>query len=144
MSPEPASSAILIRDGRILMIRRRNAPALDMFAFPGGRAEPGESPAETAIREFLEETGIRAHSPRPFAFYDLKSENPGRHFHLSVFLVEADAEEIAEAADDAADAAWLLPVEIRQLPIPDSVRDCLDRLEAGMERGEIAPGIAIC
>ena len=101
--PEAASSAILIRDGRILMIRRRNPPSYDMYAFPGGRAEPGETAAETALREFLEETGIRAHSPREFAFYDRRSENPGRHFHLTVFLVEADVSEIAEAADDAAD-----------------------------------------
>lgn len=127
--PEAASSAILIRDGRILMIRRRNPPSFDMFAFPGGRAEPGETPAETAVREFLEETGIQAHSPRPFAFYDLQAENPGRHFHLTVFLVEADASEIAEARDDAADAGWYTPAEIRLLNTPASVLDCVDRLE---------------
>lgn len=127
--PEAAASAILIRDGRILLIRRRNPPSFDMFAFPGGRAEPGETPAETALREFLEETGIRAHSPQEFAFYDLQAENPGRHFHLTVFLVEADAAEIAEAADDAADAGWYTPSEIRLLSTPPSVLDCLDRLE---------------
>jgi mutator protein MutT len=127
--PQAASSAILIRDGRILMIRRRNAPSLDMFAFPGGRAEPGETPAETALREFLEETGIRAHAPRPFAFYDLGAEDPERHFHLTVFLVEADASEVAEARDDAADAGWYTADEIRALNTPPSVLDCLDRLE---------------
>jgi 8-oxo-dGTP diphosphatase len=127
--PEAASSAILIRDGRILLIRRRNPPSFDMFAFPGGRAEPGEEPAQTAIREFEEETGIRAHSPRQFAFYDLTAENPGRHFHLTVFLVEADASEIAEARDDAADAGWYTPEEIRSLNTPDSVLDCVARLE---------------
>lgn len=127
--PEAASSAILIRDGRILLIRRRNPPSLDMFAFPGGRAEPGETPAETAVREFLEETGIRAYAPRAFAFYDLVAENPGRHFHLTVFLVEADPTEIAEARDDAADAGWYTPDEIRGLNTPPSVIDCIERLE---------------
>ena len=127
--PEAASSAILVRDGRILMIRRRNPPSLDMFAFPGGRAEPGETPAETALREFEEETGIRAHSPRQFAFYDLRAENPGRHFHLTVFLVDADPAEIAEARDDAADAGWYTPAEIRGLHTPESVINYIDRLE---------------
>ncbi|MGV3551707.1 NUDIX domain-containing protein [Rhizobium sp.] len=127
--PEAASSAILIRDGKILLIRRRNSPSFDMFAFPGGRAEPGETPAGTAIREFEEETGIRAHSPREFAFYDLQSENPGRHFHLTVFIVEADPSEIAEARDDAADAGWYTPAEIRLLNTPASVLDCVERLE---------------
>lgn len=129
MTPEAASSAILVRDGRILLIRRRNPPSFDMYAFPGGRAEPGETPDQTALREFEEETGIRAHSPRAFAFYDLQAENPGRHFHLTVFLVEASADEIAEARDDAADAGWFTPDEIRQLNTPPSVLDCIDRLE---------------
>lgn len=127
--PEAASSAILVRDGRVLLIRRRNPPSFDMYAFPGGRAEPGETPAETALREFLEETGIRAHSPRAFAFYDLQAENPGRHFHLTVFLVEADRDEIAEARDDAADAGWYTPAEVRLLNAPASVIDCINRLE---------------
>lgn len=129
MTPQAASSAILIRDGRVLLIRRRNPPSFDMFAFPGGRAEADETPAETALREFEEETGIHAHSPRPFAFYDLQAENPGQHFHLTVFLVEASAEEIAEARDDAADAGWYTPAEVRLLNTPASVIDCVDRLE---------------
>lgn len=132
MTIELASSAILIRRGRILLIRRKNPPSLDMFAFPGGRAEPGETPDQTALREFEEETGIAAHSPKLFAFYDLQSENPGRHFHLSVFLVEADAEAVAEARDDAADAGWYAPEEIRRLNIPESVRECVDRIEIEM------------
>lgn len=138
MTVELASSAILIRQGRILMIRRKNPPSFDMFAFPGGRAEPGETPEQTALRELEEETGISAHSPRLFAFYDLKSENPGRHFHLSVFLVEADAEAIAEARDDAADAGWHTPTEIRSLNIPDSVRECIDRIDVELLAGQIA------
>lgn len=129
MKTELASSAILIRNGRMLLIRRKNPPSLDMFAFPGGRAEPGESPEETALREFEEETGIVAHDPRLFATYDLHSENPGRHFHLSVFLVQADAEAIAEARDDAADAGWFTPAEVRALNCPASVIDCVEKLE---------------
>jgi mutator protein MutT len=129
MTPEPASSAILIRDGKILLIRRRNPPSFDMYAFPGGRAEPGETPDQTALREFEEETGIAAHSPRKFAFYNLQAENPGRHFHLTVFLVEASPDEIAEARDDAADAGWFTPDEIRALNTPPSVIDCVERLE---------------
>lgn len=138
MTVELASSAILIRAGRILLIRRKNPPSFDMYAFPGGRAEPGETPDRTALREFEEETGIAAHSPRLFAFYDLTSENPGRHFHLSVFLVEADTEAIAEARDDAADAGWYTPDEIRQLNIPDSVRECVDRIERELLDRQIA------
>jgi ADP-ribose pyrophosphatase YjhB (NUDIX family) len=136
-SPQLASSAILERDGRYLLIRRRNPPSAELFAFPGGRAEPGETPADTALREFFEETGIAARDPDLFAVYDLKThDDEGRlvsHFLLSVFRVRADECCEAIAADDATDAGWYTPEEIRDLPVPPSVLECAERL-AGLEK----------
>ena len=137
-SPAPpalASSAILERNGRLLLIRRRNPPAADMFAFPGGRAEEGESPEQTALREFFEETGIEARDPVLFATYDLKTEKANgmieTHFLLSVFRVSADASSEAIAGDDAVDQGWYTLEEIRALPVPASVLDCVEKLTAG-------------
>ena len=48
--PQPASSAIIERDGRYLLVLRSKPPSAAMFAFPGGRGEEGESPAEPARR----------------------------------------------------------------------------------------------
>lgn len=130
-APRAASSAILERDGRFLLVRRINPPSADLFAFPGGRAEPGETAAETALRELFEETGIQAHSPTLFATYDLTSEKAGgQHFFLSVFRVEADIQVEAIAADDAAEAGWYTVDEIRSLPVPPSVLECAERLAA--------------
>jgi ADP-ribose pyrophosphatase YjhB (NUDIX family) len=131
--PRAASSAILERNGRFLLVLRRNPPSADMYAFPGGRAEPGESPADTALRELAEETGILARNPRLFETYDLpthaKDGTLTSHFFLSVFLVDADEDTIAEAADDAAEIGWFSPDEIRLLPVPPSVLECIERLE---------------
>jgi 8-oxo-dGTP diphosphatase len=139
-SPQAASSAILERDGRFLLIRRMNPPSADLFAFPGGRAEPGETPEETALREFHEETGIRVRNPVLFATYDLAGDTdpPGddtRHFFLSVFKVEADIHTQAIAADDAADPGWYTVEEIRALPVPASVLECAERLEKERRAG---------
>lgn len=131
----PASSAILERDGRFLLVLRRNPPSADMYAFPGGRAESGETPDETALREFFEETGIQARNPRLFSTYDLKTHAPdgsvSSHFFLSVFRVEADRHLVAEAADDAAALGWYSVEEIRRMPVPQSVLECAERLAAG-------------
>ncbi|MBD9371661.1 NUDIX domain-containing protein [Rhizobium sp. ARZ01] len=134
MPPQAASSAILERDSRYLLVLRRNPPAAEMYAFPGGRAESGETPAETALREFAEETGIVAREPRLYATYDLASSSTGNHYFLSVFRVEADRDAVAVAADDAADLGWFTAEEIAGLPAPESVRDCIRRLEA--DRGQ--------
>ena len=127
-----ASSAILERDGKYLLVLRRNPPSADMYAFPGGRAEEGETPDETALREFQEETGIAARNPQLFSVYDLKTHAPDgsvtSHFFLSVFTVEADADAVAEAADDAADLGWYSLDEIRRMPVPQSVLECAERL----------------
>lgn len=108
-----------------------------MYAFPGGRAEAGETPDDTALREFEEETGIKARNPRIFATYDLKQHDAeGRlssHFFLSVFRVEANVEAVAVAADDAADLGWFTVEEIRRLPTPSSVLECAERLARGEE-----------
>lgn len=130
----PASSAILERDGRFLLVLRRNPPSADMYAFPGGRAESGETPDETALREFFEETGIQARNPRLFSTYDLKTHAPdggvSSHFFLSVFRVEADRHLVAAAADDAAALGWYSVEEIRRMPVPQSVLECAERLAA--------------
>lgn len=130
--PLAASSAILERNGRFLLVLRRNPPSADMYAFPGGRAEPGESPADTALRELAEETGILARNPRLFETYDLptyaKDGTLTSHFFLSVFLVDADEDATAQAADDAAGLGWFTPAEIRLLPVPASVLECIERL----------------
>ncbi|OLP55958.1 ADP-ribose pyrophosphatase [Rhizobium rhizosphaerae] len=132
--PHLASSAILIRGDRYLLVRRSKPPSAAMYAFPGGRAEPGETPADTALREFHEETGILARNARLFATYDLpplSADGPGmRHFFLSVFLVEAEDDAQAIAGDDAESLGWFTAREIDDLPAPDSVRDCIARLEA--------------
>ncbi|MES5046371.1 NUDIX hydrolase [Rhizobium nepotum] len=134
IKPRPASSAIVRNGDRLLLVRRINPPSKDMFAFPGGRGEEGETPAETALRELQEETGIVAREPQLFATYDLPSHNAEgaltSHYFLSVFTVETDADPAVTAADDAADAGWYTLSEIKRLPAPESVIECAERLLA--------------
>jgi ADP-ribose pyrophosphatase YjhB (NUDIX family) len=130
--PQAASSAILQRNGRYLLVRRKNPPSADMFAFPGGRAEPGETPEQTALREFFEETGLRVHDPRPLAIYDLAQQaedgSVAQRFRLHVFVVTESGRQDAVAGDDAASLGWFTKDEILTLNVPDSVKDCLHRL----------------
>lgn len=47
---------VLLRDGRVLVTRNHG---IDVFYFPGGKREPGESDAETLAREIAEELQSR-------------------------------------------------------------------------------------
>ena len=48
---------IVSKDGKILAVSRRDDPT--MWGLPGGKVDPGETPAEAAERELFEETGLK-------------------------------------------------------------------------------------
>ncbi|MFC5666367.1 NUDIX hydrolase [Kitasatospora misakiensis] len=56
--PPGVAAAIVIREGRALMVRRRVSEGRLLWQFPAGKIEPGESPEEAAVRETAEETGL--------------------------------------------------------------------------------------
>jgi 8-oxo-dGTP pyrophosphatase MutT (NUDIX family) len=49
-----------VRYDQVLLMHRKQEPNLGLWVAPGGKIEPGESPYETALREFAEETGLEA------------------------------------------------------------------------------------
>lgn len=49
----------IVKDNKILMIRRIKEPYKDLWGFPGGKIEKHEHPSEAAIREAYEETGLK-------------------------------------------------------------------------------------
>jgi 8-oxo-dGTP diphosphatase len=59
-APLQIAVAVVVHDGRVLVGRRHPAAenAAGLHEFPGGKAEPGESPAAAAARETLEEAGL--------------------------------------------------------------------------------------
>jgi 8-oxo-dGTP diphosphatase len=50
-----AAGGLVLRDGLILLVHR---PRYDDWTFPKGKAEPGESDEDCALREVREETGL--------------------------------------------------------------------------------------
>jgi 8-oxo-dGTP diphosphatase len=134
-----AVSVALERDGRFLLVLRANAPAQDLYAFPGGRVDPGETLEQAALRELEEETGLRASNPRPFATFDLTSDDPAEanrsKFLLTVFRADDPGGE-ARALDDAKAVDWFTPDEIRALRTPQSMVTCIDMLAAAPAPGE--------
>lgn len=56
---DPATLVFVIRDGKILLIHKKTGLGKGKINGPGGKVEPGESPADGAARECHEELGIR-------------------------------------------------------------------------------------
>ena len=60
METVQAAGVVCFRDGEVLLIRRATAPRIGEWSLPGGRLEQGEAPADAALRELTEETGVTA------------------------------------------------------------------------------------
>jgi len=58
------SAAIITSEGRVLMVRRRVKEGELSWQFPAGGIEPGETPEEAAVRETLEETGLKVEAEK--------------------------------------------------------------------------------
>ncbi|MGQ3551730.1 NUDIX hydrolase [Streptomyces rochei] len=52
------SAAIIVSEGRVLMVRRRVSEGELMWQFPAGQIEDGEAAEDAAVRETVEETGL--------------------------------------------------------------------------------------
>jgi ADP-ribose pyrophosphatase YjhB (NUDIX family) len=101
VDPKVAAAALVVQDGRVLLVRRVNEPFRGLWTLPAGFVNGGENPAEAAERECLEETGL---SVRVRRVYDIV---PGReHPRGADFVIVYQAEVLGGEmkADDDADA----------------------------------------
>jgi 8-oxo-dGTP diphosphatase len=103
---------------RVLLVQRGRPPRLGQWSLPGGAQQLGESLADAARREVLEETGITVDLGDVIATVDsIERDAEGRvryHYTLVDFAAEAQTVVLAPG-DDAADARWFEPHEIEGL-----------------------------
>jgi 8-oxo-dGTP diphosphatase len=113
--PIVAVIAVVVRDDRALIVQRAQQPNAGRWGFPGGVLELGETIAEGAMRELLEETGIVGEPAGILNVNDAVSRDAdGRvQFHYVLIAVRGvwrSGEGVA--ADDAADCAWVSRADI--------------------------------
>ena len=99
-------SAIVIRDGAVLLGRRRGAHGAGTWAFPGGKSDPGEHPSDTVRRELLEETGLAVRSVAPVAWTSDVFADAGLHFITLHHLVDAVGEPAVREPDKVEAWRW--------------------------------------
>jgi 8-oxo-dGTP diphosphatase len=123
--------AVVMRGHRVLVVRRANPPMPGRWGFPGGVLELGETVAQGAMRELLEETGVTAEAAGPLTVIDTidrDGEGGVRYHYTLVAVIGTWQSGEGMAGDDADEVAWLTRTEIvdRGLPTAPALLPLLD------------------
>ena len=113
-----AAGLFLVRDGRALLQHR--APWVhngDTWGIPGGARDSHESVHEAALREAIEEIGIKAHLVEPLEIY---SDDHGDWRYDTVIARAAESLEAHEHNDESLEVRWIPFDEISRYPLHPS------------------------
>jgi 8-oxo-dGTP diphosphatase len=129
--PRVGVGAVVFREDRVLLVRRGIAPAQGLWAIPGGGLELGESLREGAEREILEETGVTIRAGEPIFTCDACERDSDGRVRFHYVIVDLAAEYVkgeVKGADDAMDARWVSPEELKELPATKNTLKLLRRI----------------
>lgn len=71
-----AADAVIIKDGKILLVKRNTEPYRGFWALPAGRLEENETLEECCIREVKEETGLKVKIEKLIGVYSDPKRDP--------------------------------------------------------------------
>ncbi len=88
-APALAVDAIVVRDGKILLIRRANEPFRGRWALVGGFVECGETAENAVVREVKEEVGLEVKVKELLGVYSSPDRDPRGHVVSVCYIVES-------------------------------------------------------
>lgn len=132
--PRVGVGAVVIRDGKVLLVKRGIPPSEGLWAIPGGHVELGETLQKTAEREILEETGVVIKAREPIYAFDLIEKDDSGRIRFHFIVVDVRGEYVSgepRGSDDALEARWLSWEEIEVLPVSQNTLKLLRTINFG-------------
>lgn len=112
-----ATLVYALRDEQVLLVRRTSQPNRGLWVAPGGKLDHGESPAECAVREMREETGLVV--DRPVLRAVMTEISPRSDYQWLTFIFVARTfDGTFTPAPGIGDFRWVPVDEVPKLPIP--------------------------
>jgi len=118
--PKVGVGAVVIRDGRVLLIRRGKEPLRGRWLVPGGTVELGETLEEAVVREVREETGLEVAPREVLTVFDRIDRQEARvlyHYVIVDYLCDYRSGE-PRAGSDAEAIALVSREELAAYDLP--------------------------
>jgi len=112
-SPKITADGAVFKDGKILLVKRKNDPFRGKWALPGGFVEYGEKTEDAVVREVFEETNLKTKIIDLVGVYSNPDRDPRGHTITVVYLLEVVSGDLC-GGDDAMDAKFF---ELDMLPV---------------------------
>jgi len=129
--------AVIIKDGKILLEKRKNDPGKGKWSIPGGLVELGESVEQTVIREVKEETGLDVKKPEHIDVVDnvVRDENGEVKYHFVIidYFVKLKGGTL-KAASDAEELKWITFDEVDKYDLTKTFREFFQRNRQKLEK----------
>src|SRR5262249_47363925 len=127
----------IIRDGRVLIVRRARPPADGVFTLPGGVVEAGGTLEQGVKREVMEENALEIEPGALAGHREMIAHDEAgkvkRHFIILAFVARWISGE-PKLNEELAEAHWLRPDEVKPLKTTDGLHEIIvaafDRTEA--------------
>ncbi|KAF5056824.1 NADH pyrophosphatase [anaerobic digester metagenome] len=103
--PSLTCDGLVLRDGKVLLVRRAREPFKGCHALPGGFLEYGERAEDCVVREVREETGLDTEVVRLLNVYSEMGRDPRGHFVTLLYLLREKGGAL-QAGDDADSAGF--------------------------------------
>jgi 8-oxo-dGTP diphosphatase len=131
-------AALIESDGKILVCqRRRGGPFALLWEFPGGKQEPGETPAESLRRELREELGVEAQIGAEIYRTRHQYAEMSHPIELIFFAATADPAQIQNHVFEQ--IQWCSSRALAGLNFLPADRDLIEKLATGTIRLDAPP-----
>ncbi len=120
--------AVVIHDGRVLLVQRGQPPAEGFWAIPGGSVELGETLQSAAEREIKEETGVIIQASEPVYTFDMIEKDAHGRIRFHYVIIDLHAVYVGghlRPGTDARQARWVTPSELDDLKVNPGTRELL-------------------